>query len=306
MDRLDALKVFCTVVETGSFRSGADRLGVSTSSVTNQIAALEARFGVRLLNRTTRRMSLTDEGRHCYQMAQRILGDVGTLEDDLSGAHLEPRGLLRVDMPGLVSRLFVAPVLPSFLDRYPDITIRATVSDRLVDMVEEGIDVMVRIGSLPDSGLVARHLMPTKYICCASPAYLQRFGVPTRPEDLVDHRCLNFVLPKTRQIRSWQFIRPDQPDEAALQHSPAGRIAMDHVDSLIAMCEAGAGIAQFMSLSVSEQLRDGRLIAILTDWQAPGPSVSALYQHRHHRVARVQVFLDFLVDIFKEKISARD
>src|SRR5450830_664046 len=130
VDRLDALKVFCTVVETGSFRGGADRMGVSTSSVTNQIAALETRFGVRLLNRTTRRMSMTEEGRHCYQMAQRILGDIGTLDDDRSGAHRDVRGLLRIDMPGLVSRLFVAPHLSSFLARYPAINLRATVSDR--------------------------------------------------------------------------------------------------------------------------------------------------------------------------------
>lgn len=299
MDRLDALKVFCTVVETGSFRGGADRMGVSTSSVTNQIAALETRFGVRLLNRTTRRMSMTEEGRHCYQMAQRILGDIGTLEDDLSGAHRDVRGLLRIDMPGLVSRLFVAPHLSSFLARYPAINLRATVSDRLVDMVEEGIDIMIRIGDLPDSGLLARKLMSTNYICCASPTYLKRCGTPVSPEQLSDFDCLNFILPKSRQIRAWQFVDPGQPDQEALQHDPVGRVAMDHVDSLIAMCETGAGIAQFTSLSVAEQLKDGRLVAILADWQAPGPSVSALFHHRHHKVARVQVFLDFLSGVFK-------
>jgi LysR family transcriptional regulator for bpeEF and oprC len=301
MDRLDALQVLCAVVDAGSFSRGAERLGISTSSVTNQVAALEAHFGVRLLNRSTRSMSLTDEGRQCYEQAQRLLADMGDLETGLRGAGATPRGVLRVDMPGLIARSYVAPALPGFMALYPEITVRASASDRLIDMVEEGVDVMVRIGALADSGLLARPLMETRYVCCAAPSYLARQGMPHTPADLAHHECLGFVLPKSRQLRPWVFQAAN--GQAAGQQLPQGRIAMDHVDSLLALCEAGAGIGQFLSLSVAEPLRRGTLVPVLVDWQAPGPGVSALYQHRHLRTAKVQVFLDFLSGVFSPAAS---
>src|SRR5512141_2826471 len=161
MDRLDALKVFCTVVEAGGFSRAADRLGISTSSVTNQVAALEARFRVKLLHRTTRSMSVTDEGRQCYENAMRLLADMNELEDVLRHSTTAPSGLLRVDMPGIIGNRIVAPALPRFLLDYPDVTVRMSANDRLIDMVEEGVDVLVRIGNLADSQLVAQTLERT-------------------------------------------------------------------------------------------------------------------------------------------------
>jgi len=203
MDRLDAMRVFCAVVEAGGFSRAAERLGMSTSSVTAQVAGLEAHFRVKLLNRTTRSMSLTAEGRACYEQALRLLADMAELESSMHDAADTPSGNLRVDMPGLVSRLYVAPALPRFLAQYPDITLRATASDRMVDMVEEGVDVLIRIGAVADANLVARPLLQTRWVCCASPDYVRRHGVPVAPPALADHDCLGFISPHSRRLRLW-------------------------------------------------------------------------------------------------------
>ena len=296
MDRLEALRVFCTVVETGGFSRAADKLGISTSSVTNQIAALEAHFGVKLLNRTTRSMSPTGEGRQCHAQALRLLGDMVELEDSLQESVQLPRGVLRVDMPAILARLYVAPALPRFMAAYPDITLRMTAGDRMIDMVEEGVDVLLRIGELPNSQLVARTVCRTRYVTCASPAFLERHGAPQTPEQLGDFPCLNFLYPKSRQVRAWRFEHQGE----AYSHTPQGRVAMDHVEGLIEAAKAGAGIVQHMSVSLRDALRSGELVPLLADWQAAGPDVSALYQQKHQRAAKVKVFVDFVADVFAE------
>jgi LysR family transcriptional regulator for bpeEF and oprC len=295
MDRLDALKVFCAVVEAGGFSKAASKLGISTSSVTNQVSALEDHFKIKLLHRTTRSMSLTDEGRLCYDNAQRILGDVGDMEDLLRHSNHTPKGLLRVDMPGIVSRLFVMPALPGFLDQYPDMTLRMSGVDKFVDMVEEGIDVMIRIGDLPNSNLIATVLAQTHYVTCASPDFLKRHGQPATPDELPRYPCLSFLYPKSRQVRPWAFQNAGQGQS----HVPQALLATDHVESLIEAAVAGCGIIQVLSISVMEQLRSGTLVAILADWTAPGPNVSALYPQRHLRAAKVKVFVDFLASVFR-------
>ncbi len=198
MDRLAAMQVFCAVVEAGGFSKAAQRLGISTSSVTNQVAALEKHFGVRLLQRTTRSMSLTAEGQQCHAQARQVLADMAALEASLLQAAGKPSGSLRVDMPSSISRKLVAPALPRFIAAYPDISLRLTVSDRLVDMVEEGIDVMLRIGEPQDSSLVARSLLGMDYLCCASPAFVARHGMPQSPQELDQFACLHFLYPKAR------------------------------------------------------------------------------------------------------------
>lgn len=291
MDKLDALRVFCAVVETGGFSRAAERLGISTSSVTAQVNALEAHFHVKLMNRTTRSMSLTGEGRECYEHAQRLLAGMEDLEAGLQGAAQEPRGTLRINMPGLVSRLYVAPALPRFLARYPGIVLQASASDRLVDMVEEGYDVMLRLGDVGDARLVARSLMETRFICCASPAFVERHGMPNEPAELADFDCLHFILPRAGRLREWQFA-----DGATF--TPPSRACFDHVDSVVAACKAGAGIGQFLSLSVEDALRSGELVQLLPACAAPGPTLTALYQQRHQRAAKVQAFVDFLAEVF--------
>ncbi|MCC6070332.1 LysR family transcriptional regulator [Massilia sp. GCM10020059] len=297
MDRLDALKVFCSVVESGGFRRAADRLGISTSSVTNQVAALEARFRVKLLHRTTRSMSLTDEGRQCYDNAVRMLGLMGELEDALRQSTAAPGGLLTVDMPGIICNHIVAPALPRFLLDYPDVTVRMSANDRLVDMVDEGIDVMVRIGNLPDSRLVAQTLASTRYVCCASPDYLARRGSPRSPDDLDGFDCLNFLYPKSRRIRPWYF----QHEGQAIAVAPRGILVTDHVESLVSAAVAGSGIIQVLSISVQERIASGALVPLLADWMAPGPDVAVLFQQRQLRAAKVKVFVEFLHDTFRHR-----
>ena len=294
MDRMEALKVFCTVVETGGFSKAADKLGISTPSVTNQIAALETHFNVKLLNRTTRSMSVTDEGRSCYEQALQLLDDMRELEANLQNSNLNPRGSLRVDMPSIVSRLFIAPALPQFLAAYPDITLKMTAGDRMIDMIEEGVDVLIRIGQLQNSSLIAKTIARTQYLCCAAPDFLQQHGRPETPDDLSRFTCLNFLYPKSRQVRPWVF----QKDGAAFSQTPQGVLAMDHVESLIEAAKAGCGIVQHLSVSLMEPLRTGALEVVLPEWSAPGPDVSVLYQPRHQRAAKVKVFVDFVEHCF--------
>jgi LysR family transcriptional regulator for bpeEF and oprC len=297
MDRLDALKVFCCVVEAGAFSRAADRLGISTSSVTNQVASLESHFRVKLLNRTTRRMSLTDEGRQCYEHAVRLLGDVDELEGVLRQSNTTPSGLLRVDMPGIIGDLVVAPGLPLFLRSYPEITVRMTANDRLVDMVEEGIDVLVRIGHLPDTHLVAQTLATTRYVCCAAPSYLEQRGTPQSPDDLPAFDCLNFIYPKARRIRPWRFERDGQPASVALR----GVFGTDHVETLVAAAVAGGGIIQVLSLSVQDRIARGDLVPVLAEYAAAGPDVAVLFQQQHLRAAKVKAFVDFLHQAFRAR-----
>jgi len=294
MDKLEAMRVFCAVVDAGGFNRAAERLGMSTSSVTNQVASLEAHFRVKLLHRTTRSMSLTSEGSLCHQQAQQLLATMAELETQLQEAADQPSGILRVDMPGLISRLYVAPALPRFLEQFPDISVRMSASDRLLDMVEEGVDLMLRLGNVTDSSLVARPLMHTKMVCCASPAFIRRHGAPASPAALADFSCLGFMLPKVRRLRPWVF-------QGAEEFTPSTRISSDHVDSLLELCKAGGGIGQFISLSVAEAIASGELAPVLVPWQADGPALYALFQQRQQRAAKVRAFVDFLTEIFAGK-----
>lgn len=296
MDRLDALKVFCAVVDSGGFSRAAARLAISTSSVTHQVGLLEAHFGVKLLNRTTRSMSLTDEGRRCVEQARRLLAEMEDLEAGLSDALQEARGGLRIDMPGILAQRYVAPALPRFLAAHPQLSVRLTASDRLIDMVEEGVDVMLRIGALPDSALVGRSIFKNRYICCAAPDFIARHGRPEHPDDLDRLPCLNFIYPKSRQLRPWTFER----DGRQFSATPRGALAMDHVDSLIETARQGGGIVQHLSVSLAAELRSGALLPLLEAWQAPGPDVSVLYPQRHQRAAKVKVFVDFVEQVFRD------
>ncbi|AQR69032.1 LysR family transcriptional regulator [Janthinobacterium sp. LM6] len=298
MDRLAAMQVFCAVVEAGGFSKAAQRLGISTSSVTNQVAALEKHFGVRLLQRTTRSMSLTAEGRQCHAQARQLLADMAALESSLEQAAGKPSGSLRVDMPSSISRNLVAPALPRFTAAYPDVALRLTVSDRLIDMVEEGIDVMLRIGEPQDSSLVARSLLKMDYLCCAAPAFVARHGMPRTPQELDQFACLHFLYPKARQVRPWLF-QADGGD-AAYVHTPPAALSFDHIESMIAAAQAGCGIVQALSVSVLQPLREGSLVPLLQPFRTRGPDLWALFHPRQLRAAKVQVFVEFLAQIFGE------
>lgn len=298
MLNLDALRIFCNVVEAGGFSRAADRLGISTSSVTNQVAALELGFRAKLLHRTTRSMSLTDEGRQCYEAAVKLLGEAEELEQTMRDLIAAPSGMLHVDMPGIFNNLIVAPALPQFSLDYPEISVRLTANDRFVDMVEEGIDVLVRVGNLNDSQLVSQRLATTQWICCAAPAYIAKHGRPASPDALAGFTCLNFIYPKSGRFRPWTFLR----DQQATTMTPLGRVGTDHVEGMIEAAVAGGGVMHALSVSVQDKIARGLLIPLLEEFTAPGPDIHVIFQQRHLRAARVKVFVDFLHQAFAARV----
>lgn len=196
IDRFEAMRVFCRIVEVGSFSRTAEQLEMSNSSVTNHLTNLESHLGVRLLNRTTRKLSLTDEGRACYERARELLEELGQMEDSLRGATVIPKGVLRVDVPTVIGRLYITPALLRFTECHPALTVKMTLGDEVLDPDEWGVDVSIRIGELKDSGRVAKTIHRTHYVCCASPDFLAKHGTPAAPEDLPRYPLLGFLQPK--------------------------------------------------------------------------------------------------------------
>ena len=219
------------------------------------------------------------------------------LEGDLRDSSLYPRGRLRVDMPAILSRTIIAPALGRFALAYPAIRLRLSAHDRTVDLVEGGIDVAIRIGELPPSGLIARPLAATSYLCCAAPAFIATHGQPATPEHLHDFACLGFIYPKSQQPRPWHFHRGGEQ----FTLSPHAVLETDHVESLIEAAKAGCGIVQVLSLSAAAAIRAGELVAVLADFTAPGPPVSAVYQQGQRSAAKVGAFVDFVTALFDDQ-----
>jgi LysR family transcriptional regulator for bpeEF and oprC len=296
MDRLESLHVFCRVVELNSFSRAADQLQLSNASITNHIAGLESHFGVRLLNRTTRRLSLTDDGRSCYERALRLLGEMAELEDALQGARLKPKGILRIDIPTAIGRIYIAPALPRFAAQYPELSLRVHVTDRDLDIVDERADVVIRMGELKDSNMVARLIYQSRSICCAAPSYLAEHGTPATPTDLARHNCLGFIQPNSREIVPWQFTRGNEE----VTFAPEANIAINHAESLIHTAATGAGIIQLLSSSLNPPIQSGLLVPILKDWESAGPPVYVVYPQNRHLSPKVRAFVDFVVSLFAE------
>lgn len=268
---------------------------MSTPSVTKHVSSLEKHFNARLLNRTTRRMSLTEEGQRCYEKALQLLGEIGELEDILRQTHKLPSGTLRIDMSTVISRLYVAPALPRFTAANPGLRVKASIGDGMIDMVDEGVDVSIRIGNLQNSGLFSRTLCKTTYVCCASPEFIRQHGLPSSPEDLDLFPCMNFLRRGSRQARPWSFERNGEKHV----YTPESVIGFDHPESLIEAAKSGGGIIQLLSVTLRPLVRAGELVPVLEEWAAPGPDVSALYQQRHQHSAKVAAFIDFAEQLFR-------
>ena len=294
MDRLESLHIFCRVVELNSFSRAADQLQLSNASITNHIAALEGHFGVRLLNRTTRKLSLTDDGRSCYERALRLLGEMTELEDALQGARLKPKGILRVDIPTAIGRIYIAPALPRFAAQYPELSLRVHVTDRDLDIVDERADVVIRMGELKDSNMVARLIYQSRSICCAAPAYLARHGTPATPQELAQHTCLGFIQPNSREIVPWEFTQNGE----TFTFAPQAHIAINHAESLIHAATTGAGVIQLLSSSLNPPIEIGALVPILKEWESPGPPVYVVYPQNRHLSPKVRAFVDFVGELF--------
>jgi DNA-binding transcriptional LysR family regulator len=293
MDRLSGMAVFVRVVEEESFSAAARVLGISKSAVSKQVAGLEERLGARLLNRTTRRLALTDAGTAFFERAQRILNDAEEAEAAVSQLSAAPRGVLRVNAPVTFGVQHLGPLLPALMAAYPELAIDLVLNDRFVDLVEEGFDVAVRIGRLSDSSLIARRLAPVRRLLVASPAYIAAHGAPERPEDLRDHACLLY----TYLLRgdAWSLTGPDG---RAAEVRVTGRLRANNGDVLRSALLGGMGIAYTPSFIVGQDLADGHLVRVLPGWEDTTAAVYAVYPHARLVPPKVRAFVDFLADHF--------
>jgi LysR family transcriptional regulator for bpeEF and oprC len=295
MDRLTSMEVFHWVVELGSFSRAADRLNLSKPSVTAHVAALESRLGVRLLNRTTRRLSLTDDGAAYLEHVRRVLADVQETEAMLGAGRSVPRGLLRVDMQITVGRQYIVPALPRFAAQYPELQVIAMLEDRRTNLVEEGIDAAVRLGPLADSSLIARRVYEAGTITCAAPDYLALHGEPQTPADLDGHNCLGVFIASRGDVFEWVF----EKDGERVVRRPGGRLSVTNAESLLDLAVAGAGIVQMLDMFASRWIASGALRPILTDWQNTVRfPVSVVYPQSRHLSAKVRAFVEFVAGLF--------
>ena len=291
MSALDAMEVFVRVVQTGGFSAAARALGMTPSAVSKQIARLEDRLGARLFTRTTRRFALTEEGRAFHERAQRILADVAEAEEAVANLHGALRGLLRINVPVAFGRLHVAPLLPDFLAAHRELRIDVVLNDRFVDLVEEGVDLVIRIGELADSSLIARRLAANRRLVCAAPDYLARERTPKLPSDLTGHNCLVYTYRASRN--DWHFIGPDGTRQTV---QVAGNLEANNAEALQAAVRAGLGLGLLPHWLVGRDLADGRRVELLPEFHAPDSAIYAVYPPGRHLSPKVRGFVDFLAE----------
>jgi len=299
MDKIQAMQLFIRVAELESFSRAADSLGLPKGSVSRQIQALENGLGTRLLHRTTRRVSLTQDGMVYYERAKDLLTNM----DELDGLFLHDSasvsGRLRVDMPVSVARNLVIPRLPLFLQQYPGIELELSSSDRLVDVVREGFDCVVRVGTLKDSGLIARPLGRLSVINCASPDYLSRFGYPDGLEDLASHAVVHYAAHPGTRSQGFEYY----DGEASHWVKTGGVLTVNTTETYNASALAGLGIIQAPRVGVRDALRTKKLLEILPQYRARPMPVSLIYPHRRNLSRRVHLFMAWLTDIMKAYVD---
>jgi DNA-binding transcriptional LysR family regulator len=290
---LAGVSVLATVVESGSFVKAAEALGLSASGVSRAISRLETRVGVRLLDRTTRALHLTDEGSRFYAKVSPHLDGIEEAAILASGSSSTVRGRLRVNVDPYFSRLVLAPRLPDFIARYPELTTELLTSDLMGDLVADGVDLAVRFGPQPSSSQVARRLLETRILTVAAPAYLERHGRPAVPADLARHACIQFRDPLTGRPFGWELQR----GQKILPLDVRGPLTVTDVGTMLGACVAGAGIAQVMALGVQDLLVEGKLVELFPDWPGEAFPLYAIHPSRRHPAAKVRAFIDFCAEI---------
>ena len=285
MNPFEDMRIFCQVMDSGSFTAAADQLGLSKQFVSRRLMQLEERLGVRLLNRSTRRLDVTPLGQSYYESALRLLNEVEQVEQGIAGQTTEPRGTLRVSAPLSFALAHLGCLLPAFLQRYREVTVEVDLSDRPVDLLGEGYDLALRIGILEDSTLIARRIASIQRVYCASPAYLSERGTPLKPEDLHNHDCLPYG--HGRQVQ-WRFKGKVQ----AL--SVSGRMRVNNGDLLRDTAIAGLGVTYLPTFIVSDALKDGRLVKVLENFAPEALTLSAVYPQHRQSSRPVQALVEFL------------
>ena len=297
MDRLDAMRAFVAVADAASFAAAARQLGQSPPAVTRAVSALEDRIGARLLHRTTRSVRLTDAGARYLIDAKRILAEVEEAEASAAGAHAAPRGQLGLTAPVMFGRMYVAPVVLDFLARHPAVTARMLLADRLVDLMEEGLEVAVRIAHLEDSSMTAVRVGEVRRVVCASPAFLAKQGRPRTPADIARANIVTFATGPVAD--PWVFAK----DGAVERMHPAARFSANSNDVTIAAAEAGAGFVRALSYQVAPQLRAGTLEIVLPDHEEPPLPVHVVHIAGRRASARLRAFVDFAVERLRKALA---
>lgn len=299
MDHLDCMRMFARVVELGSFARASEEMEVSRATASQCVARLEDRLGVRLLHRTTRQLSVTEDGRAYYESCVRLLADMAEAEESLSSARLKPRGRLRVSAPQAFAHLVLFPHLLRFQKRYPELELEIVVTDRAVNLVEEGIDCAVRGSPIADdSTLIARHVAHVRWITCASPAYLKARGTPRTIDELAGHNCIRFISPSTGRVADWRF----ETAGASSTFTPRGNLGVTSLETAASAAVHGIGIAQVPEPLVSGWLRERKARAVLVEHIAPAPSVHVVYPSHRHLGAKVRAFADFVAESFPRQV----
>ena len=290
---LAGVSVLAAVIEGGSFVAAAEALGLSASGVSRSIARLEERLAIRLLDRTTRSLRLTDEGRSFYERVAPLLDGIGEAAELASGNTVAVRGKLRVNVDPYFSRLVLAPHLPKFLSSHPGLTLELITSDDIGDLVADGADLAVRFGPQPVSSQIAVRLLATRILTVAAPSYIAHCGRPVVPQDLADHECIQFRDPVTKRPFEWELHQ----GRTIVPVTTRGRLVVRDVGTMLGACLAGAGIAQVLALGVQDLLAQGRLVDLFPDWPGETFPLYVVHTSRRHHSAKVRAFIAFCTDI---------
>lgn len=292
MDIFTTMKVYCSVVENDSLADAARKMNVSPSVVSKHLSALEDHLGVRLLNRTTRRISITEEGTAYYERCKQIITDVAEAEIEVSSAHTAPRGLLKITAPVTFAHRHLTPHLPKFLDMFPEVEVQVQVNDRVVDLVDEGIDLAIRISQLKDSSLIARRLAPNRRYIAATPEYLERNGTPKSVDDLKDHRLITW--PPGNPLNDWHFLI-DGVDRII---KVKGAIAVNEGDAILTTLLAGGGLGMTQEFLAGPFVKEKKLVPLLEEIVREDNPIYAVYPSSRHLSPKVRAFVDFLVKTY--------
>jgi LysR family transcriptional regulator for bpeEF and oprC len=293
MNKLQAMEVFVQVVDAGGFTRAAENMQLPKATVSTLVQSLETALAVQLLHRTTRQVSVTSDGAAYYERCLRILSDVRDAEESLSTNRASPSGRLRVDVSTGMANDLLIPALPDFFKRYPDIRLDLGCSDRAVDLIEEGVDCAIRGGNLPDSALIARRIGVLHFVIAGTPDYFAKHGRPTHPNELANHRCVNYFSSKTGKTMDWDFVRGD---ETIVVPVPSCLAVNDSTVYTTAGLQ-GVGLIQMASYKIESLVKTGRLELVLEDWTSEPMPINIVYPENRHLSAKVRVFVEWVADL---------
>jgi LysR family transcriptional regulator, regulator for bpeEF and oprC len=298
-DRLGSIVAFVRVAELGSFAKAAKALGISSSAVSKSIARLEDRLELRLFQRTTRALSLTEEGQLFFQTCDRVLAELDDAERSIRERAAAPAGVLKVELPTALGRLKIVPALSTLTRQYPGMRIDASFDDRLTDLIDTGLDAVVRIGEPRDSRLMVRRVGTVRYIVCAAPSFIKKYGKPESPDDLKRFACIRRVQHGNMSYATWKFASPQ--DGSAFEREVAGTLSFDSNDVIIDAGLAGDGLVQLHTYMAEPYLTSGQLVQVLSEYAAPGPPISVLFPSNRHLSPKVRIFIHFVAGILSEQ-----